>query len=66
MHDNMAYFKGWKDSCDDSAALIDNISNNCPEELNEVRRMLLIISQAIRSKGEVGFAMAQSVGESKQ
>lgn len=66
MEDKLAYFKGWKDACYDVAGLLDYLADNSPPELKDITSQFKDIAVSIRTKGDSGLAMAESIGETNQ
>lgn len=62
-HDQLVYFKGWRDSCENTATLMENIAANAPEQFLEFFSNL---ASTIRLNGQHAIGLAESFTETKQ
>ena len=59
--DKLAYFKGWKDACDDLAKFLEQCHSAAPDELKTLCEPYLTIAKSVRERGEKALAFAESI-----
>lgn len=64
--DQLAYFRGWKDACNDVADFLTKLGKNAPPELSVFSSSFIEIANSVRAKGETALAMAEATQEKTQ
>lgn len=61
--DDLAYFRGWKDACDDVANFLDHLADTAPDNVKIIAQVYKEVASSVRSKGETALSMAESMQE---